>query len=106
MALEGQRIGVLIETDYRPEIEYYRCRFPEEGADVRFMSHLWPQDRLTFMEHEHKAAAFPTPEAPGQPIHDGLYRRCSADRVADLPRRRRRDEFRARGDGRALQESA
>jgi protease I len=56
MRLEGKKIGVLIESDfYEPEIFYYQRRFPEEGAELVFMSRLWGQDALTFDGHEFRA---------------------------------------------------
>jgi protease I len=55
MSLEGKRIAVLIESDYyEPEIWYYARRFPEEGAEVHFLTRLWGQERLTFTGHEWK----------------------------------------------------
>jgi protease I len=54
--LTGHRIAVLIESDfYEHEISYYRYRFPEEGAEVHFLSRLWGQPSLTFTGHEYKA---------------------------------------------------
>jgi protease I len=54
--LAGHRIAVLIESDYyEHEISYYRYRFPEEGAEVHFLSRLWGQPSLTFTGHEYKA---------------------------------------------------
>lgn len=53
MKLEGRKIAVLVESDfYEPEIFYYQHRFPEEGAEVHFMSRLWGQVALTFHGHE------------------------------------------------------
>lgn len=54
--LAGRRIGILIESDfYEHEIWYYTYRFPEEGAEVRFLTRLWGQPSLTFTGHEYKA---------------------------------------------------
>jgi protease I len=54
--LAGHRIGILIESDfYEHEIWYYSYRFPEEGAEVHFLSRLWGQQQLTFTGHEYKA---------------------------------------------------
>ena len=54
--LAGQRIGVLIESDfYEHEIWYYSYRFPEEGAELHFLTRLWGQESLTFTGHEYKA---------------------------------------------------
>ncbi len=53
--LPGKKIGILIESDfYEHEIFYYEKRFPEEGADVHFLSRLWGQPSLTFTGHEYK----------------------------------------------------
>ncbi len=55
MALEGKKIGILIESDfYENEIFYYKFRFEEEGAEVHFLTRLWGQPRLTFFGHEYK----------------------------------------------------
>jgi protease I len=56
MKLKGQKIAVLMETDfYEPEIWYYRFRFTEEGAEVHFLTRLWGQKTLTFKGHEYQA---------------------------------------------------
>jgi protease I len=56
MKLQGKKVGILLESDfYEPEIWYYKFRFPEEGAEVHFLTRLWGQDRLTFTGHEYKA---------------------------------------------------
>jgi len=53
VSIEGKKIGVLVESDYyEPEIWYYQRRFPEEGAEVRFLTRLWGQDSITFKGHE------------------------------------------------------
>lgn len=53
MRLQGHKIGVLVESDYyEPEIFYYQRRFPEEGAEVHFLTRLWGQSSLTFHGHE------------------------------------------------------
>jgi protease I len=53
VSLAGKKIGVLVESDYyEPEIWYYQRRFPEEGAEVRFLTRLWGQDSITFKGHE------------------------------------------------------
>jgi protease I len=53
-ALAGRVVAILMETDYvEPEIEYYRRRFAEEGAQVVFLTRLWGQAQLTFTGHEH-----------------------------------------------------
>ena len=55
MRLEGTKIGILIESDfYEKEIFYYEHRFPEEGAEVHFLTRLWGQPSLTFHGHEYK----------------------------------------------------
>ena len=53
--LKGKKVACLIESDfYEPEIHYYQRRFPEEGAEIHFLTRLWGQDRLTFTGHEFK----------------------------------------------------
>ena len=55
MKLQGKKIGILIESDYyEPEIFYYQRRFPEEGAEVHFLTRMWGQPSLTFHGHEYK----------------------------------------------------
>jgi len=55
MSLEGKKVAVLMESDfYENEILYYQFRFPEEGAEVHFMSRLWGQPSITFKGHEHR----------------------------------------------------
>jgi protease I len=54
--LDGKKIGVLLESDfYEHEIWYYNYRFPEEGAEVHFLTRMWGQPSLTFTGHEYKA---------------------------------------------------
>ncbi|MCW5848801.1 MAG: DJ-1/PfpI family protein [Anaerolineae bacterium] len=56
MRLKGKKIGILIESDFADyEIFYYQHRFPEEGADLHFLSRLWGQPALTFKGHEYQA---------------------------------------------------
>ncbi len=48
--LSGRKVAVLVENKFVPEeIEAYRTRFAEHGADVHLMSRLWGQDKLTFV---------------------------------------------------------
>ena len=55
MKLKGKKIGILFEADYyEKEIFYYQYRFPEEGAELHFLTRLWGQDKITFHGHEHK----------------------------------------------------
>lgn len=55
-ALDGVRIGILMESDYyEPEIFYYQRRFAEEGARVELLTRLWGQRSLTFYGHEFRA---------------------------------------------------
>ncbi|MDH6116709.1 DJ-1/PfpI family protein [Kitasatospora sp. GAS204B] len=55
MVLNGQKIAVLMESDfYEPEILYYQRRFAEEGGEVHFLTRLWGNDRLVFRGHEHR----------------------------------------------------
>jgi deglycase len=54
MKLQGKKIAILIESDfYEPEIFYYERRFPEEGAELHFLTRLWGQPALTFKGHEY-----------------------------------------------------
>jgi protease I len=56
MMLAGKKIGVLLEADfYENEIFYYKFRFPEEGAELHFLSRLWGNTQLTFLGHEFRA---------------------------------------------------
>ncbi len=56
MRLRGKKIGVLLEHDfYEHEIWYYKYRFPEEGAELHFLTKLWGQPSLTFKGHEYRA---------------------------------------------------
>jgi protease I len=51
--LAGQRIGILIESDFvEYEVHYYQRRFAEEGAEVDFLTRLWGQPSITFNGHE------------------------------------------------------
>lgn len=53
MRLKGAKIGILIESDfYEKEIFYYEHRWPEEGAELHFLTRLWGQPSLTFRGHE------------------------------------------------------
>ncbi len=55
MRLKGEKIGILMESDYyEKEIFYYQLRFAEEGAELHFLSRLWGQEKLTFTGHEYK----------------------------------------------------
>lgn len=56
MRLKGKKIGVLIEGDfYEHEIWYYHYRFPEEGAELHFLTRLWGQPSISFKGHEYHA---------------------------------------------------
>jgi len=56
MQLAGKKIGILFEGDFfENEIFYYQYRFPEEGAELHFLTRMWGQDKLTFYGHEYKA---------------------------------------------------
>ncbi|MFJ8083615.1 protease I [Streptomyces sp. SAI-170] len=55
MRLHGQKVAVLMESDfYEPEILYYQRRFAEEGARVHFLTRLWGNERIVFRGHEHR----------------------------------------------------
>jgi protease I len=56
MGLEGKKIGILIESDfYEHEIWYYRYRFPEEGAELHFLTRLWGNEVQNYRGHEYHA---------------------------------------------------
>ncbi len=56
MKLKDKKIGILIESDfYEHEIWYYHYRFPEEGAQLHFLTRLWGQPSITFKGHEYHA---------------------------------------------------
>ncbi|HYW78454.1 MAG TPA: DJ-1/PfpI family protein [Thermoguttaceae bacterium] len=56
MKLKDKKIGVLIESDfYEHEIWYYNYRFPEEGAELHFLTRMWGQPSITFKGHEYHA---------------------------------------------------
>lgn len=56
MKLANKKIAVLFERDfYENEIFYYKYRFPEEGAEIHFLTRLWGQEKITFEGHEYKA---------------------------------------------------
>jgi len=56
MRLQGKKIGILMESDfYEKEIDYYGFRFPEEGAELHFLTRLWGQPSQSFTGHEYKA---------------------------------------------------
>jgi protease I len=51
--LAGQKIAILMESDYaEPEIFYYQRRFAEEGIEVDFVTRLFGNDSITFTGHE------------------------------------------------------
>jgi protease I len=55
MRLTGKKVAILMESDfYEHEIFYYGYRFPEEGAELHFLTRLWGQPSLTFTGHEYK----------------------------------------------------
>jgi deglycase len=56
MRLKGKKIGILIESDFfEKEIDYYGFRFPEEGAELHFLTRLWGQPSQSYTGHEYKA---------------------------------------------------
>jgi len=51
--LTGLRIGILMESDFvEAEIDYYRLRFAEAGAEVKLYTRLWGNESLTFTGRE------------------------------------------------------
>ncbi|GIE77964.1 protease [Actinoplanes philippinensis] len=54
--LTGHKVAVLVESDfYEHEIWYYSYRFPEEGAELHFLTRLWGRESITFTGHEYRA---------------------------------------------------
>jgi protease I len=59
MRLQHTKIGVLIEGDFfENEIFYYQFRFPEEGAELHFLSRLWGNPGISFLGHELRAPLY------------------------------------------------
>jgi protease I len=55
MRLQGKKIGILMESDFfEKEIDYYGFRFPEEGAELHFLTRLWGQPSQRYTGHEYK----------------------------------------------------
>ena len=84
VSLAGKKIGVLMESDfYEHEIFYYKHRFPEEGAELHFLTRLWGQPRITFNG--------PRVQGPvrGQRVVRGHERRRAAQLRGDHRARRR-----------------
>jgi protease I len=76
--LEGKKIAVMIESDfYEPEINYYLHRFPEEGAEVHFLSRLWGQSNIAFQGHEYHTP-FTAPEESFENMSDEQLRSYAA----------------------------
>jgi protease I len=58
--LAGTKVAVLVESQYIPEeIEIYRRRFADYGADVHLMSRLWGQPKQTFVSEVENAGESP-----------------------------------------------
>lgn len=56
MKLQKKKIGILIEHYFdEPEIWYYKFRFPEEGAEVHFLTRLWGKPSIKFEGLEFRA---------------------------------------------------
>lgn len=48
--LQGQRVAILVESQYIPgELTQYRRRFEEAGATVHFLAHLYGNESLTLV---------------------------------------------------------
>lgn len=57
MKLTGKKIGILIESDfYEHEIWYYHYRFPEEGAELHFLTRLWTEHKSPAEREQLRAA--------------------------------------------------
>lgn len=55
MILKSKKIGILMEADfYYKEISYYQLRFEEQGIEVEFLTRLWGNSKLTFLDHDYK----------------------------------------------------
>lgn len=55
MRLQGKKVGILMESDFfEKEIDYYGFRFPEEGAELHFLTRLWGQPSQRYTGHEYK----------------------------------------------------
>jgi len=55
MKLKGKKLAYWLKVTSRARDWYYNYRFPEEGAEVHFLSRLWGQPSLTFKGHEYHA---------------------------------------------------
>lgn len=56
MRIQGKKIAVLLESDYyEHEIWYYKYRFPEEGAELHFLTRMWGQEVQKYRGHEYHA---------------------------------------------------
>ncbi|MEW8627071.1 MAG: DJ-1/PfpI family protein [Candidatus Thiodiazotropha sp.] len=76
--LQGKRVAVLVESEYiADEVEVYRSRFPELGAEVHFMANLWgaPEKRMV--------CDIDSPDTPVRRIHTMLVDRDLSDARAD-----------------------
>ncbi|MCG8487746.1 MAG: DJ-1/PfpI family protein [Chromatiales bacterium] len=76
--LQGKRVAVLVESEYiADEVEVYRSRFPELGAEVHFMANLWgaPEKRMV--------CDIDSPDTPVSRIHTMLVDRDVSDARAD-----------------------
>jgi protease I len=52
--LTGRTVAILMESDFVEfELDYYRRRFAEEGANVTLLTRLWGAPVITFTGHEH-----------------------------------------------------
>ena len=62
--LQGKKVAVLVESEYiAGEVEAYRSRFPELGAEVHFMANLWGKAQKRFI------ADIDSPDTPVSHIH-------------------------------------
>src|SRR5271165_6863010 len=61
-SLVGKRVAVLVETEFIPmEIDCYRTRFPELGAQVDLLTYLWGKPERELV---------PDIDSPDKPIRD------------------------------------
>jgi protease I len=76
--LQGKKVAVLVESEYiADEVEIYRSRFPELGAEVHFMANLWGEAQKKFV------CDIDSPDTPVSQIHTMVVDRDVATVQAD-----------------------
>ncbi len=77
-SLAGKKVAVLVETEYiAAEIEGYRTRFAELGAEVHFMAHLWGKSSKRLV------CDIDSPDSPVADIHTMVVEREVAQAQAE-----------------------